>query len=96
MSLGDIKPASLLEVESLIWKDLYLVARCRLSPDDMVQHVLDHIIDTNSLESLGRDKHRLRQYFKDKYDPIRDHMDFFQPCEFCYHLSFCIGANALL
>lgn len=82
MSLGDIKPASLRETETLIWKDLYLVARCQLSAEEMFNHVLDHIVPSQDLESFRLDKHRLHRYFKAKYDPIRDHTSFFLLGEF--------------
>ncbi|KAE9383933.1 hypothetical protein BT96DRAFT_1008618 [Gymnopus androsaceus JB14] len=36
MSLGDIKPASLREIETLIWRNLYLVAQCQLSAEEMM------------------------------------------------------------
>lgn len=77
-----IKPASLRETETLIWKDLYLVARCQLSAEEMFNHVLDHILPSQDLESFRLDKHRLHRYFKAKYDPIRDHTSFFLLGEF--------------
>lgn len=81
MSLGDIKPESLREIESLIWKDLYLVARCELSAEEMMQHVLDNIVDPERLASFRLDKSQLRNYFKEKYQPMRDHTGFFLPGE---------------
>lgn len=81
MSLGDIKPESLREIESLIWKDLYLVARCQLSAEKMMEHVLGNIVDPELLASFRLDKSKLRNEFKKKYDPIRDHTGFFFPGE---------------
>lgn len=81
MSLGDIKPASLREIESLIWKDLYLVARCQLSAEEMMEHVLGTIVEPELLESFRMDKFKLRKHLKEKYDPIRDYTSFFYPGE---------------
>ena len=41
LSLGDIKPESLWQLESLIWKHLLQVARCKISPTDMVNIILE-------------------------------------------------------
>lgn len=81
MSLGDIKPDSLREIESLIWKDLYLVARCQLTAEKMMEHVLGSIVEPDVLASFRLDKFKLRDHFKTKYDPIRDHTGFFFPGE---------------
>ncbi|KAE9389205.1 hypothetical protein BT96DRAFT_947038 [Gymnopus androsaceus JB14] len=79
LSLGDIKPASLREIETLIWKNLYLVARCQLSPQEMMDRVLDHIVEPQELESFKYDREKLRTYLNKKFDPIRDHTSFFHP-----------------
>lgn len=52
MHLGDVKPASLREIEVLIWKDLFLVAQCKLSAEDMLNHVLGEIVDPVVLASF--------------------------------------------
>lgn len=93
MSLGDIKPTSLRETESLIWKDLYLVARCQLSAEDMFNHVIDHIVEPKELESFRLDKHRLRRYFAAKYDPIKDHIGFFLPGK-CIDSQVALSTNS--
>lgn len=81
MSLGDIKPDSLCEIESLIWKYLYLVAQCQLSAEKMMEHVLDNIVDPELLASFWLDKSKLQNKFKKKYEPIHDHTGFFFPGE---------------
>lgn len=81
MSLGDIKPPSLRKIESLIWKNLYLVARCQLSAEDMMHCVLNSIVDAETLDSFNGDKHKLHRYFKEKFDPIVAHTSFFFPGE---------------
>jgi len=79
MSLGDIKPASLREIETLIWKNLYLVARCQISAEEMMDRVLDSIVEPKLLGSFRPNKTELHDYFKEKFDPIRDHTGFFFP-----------------
>lgn len=79
MSLGDIKPLSLRKIESTIWRNLYLVARCKLSAKEMVDHVLDSIVNPATLDSFGHDKTELRAFFKREFKPIRDHTSFFFP-----------------
>lgn len=81
MSLGDIKPASLREIETLIWRDLYLVARCQLSAEDMMEHVLGTIVKPELLASFRLNKVKLREHLREKYQPIRDHTGFFFPGE---------------
>lgn len=81
MSLGDIKPASLREIETLIWKNLYHVARCELSAEDMMHNVLNSIIKPQILDSFHGDKHQLHGHFKEKFDSIDDHTGFFFPGE---------------
>lgn len=81
MSLGDVKPASLRKIESFIWKNLYLVARCQLSAEDMMHCVLDSIVKPEILDSFKGDKHELHRHFKKEFDPIDDHTGFFFPGE---------------
>lgn len=81
MSFGDIKPASLRRVETLIWKYLYLVARNQMPAEEMLEHVIHSIVPQEVLENFGRDKYRLRCYFKENFDAIRDHTSFFFPGE---------------
>lgn len=82
MSLGDVKPPSLRKIESLIWKDLYLVARCQLSAEDMMEHVLGTVVRPERQASFRLNKAKLREYLREKYQPIRDHTGFFFPGEF--------------
>lgn len=91
MSLGDIKPASLREIETLIWKNLYLVARCQLTPEEMMNRVLDSIIEPDIFDSFYKDKARLHDFLQKKFHPIRDYTSFFFPGEnlpwsFCHVL----------
>lgn len=79
MSLGDIKPASLRAIETVIWKNLYLVARCKLSAVEMMNNVLDSIVEPTVLDTFHFDKMKFRSFFKDKFDPILDHTGFFFP-----------------
>lgn len=79
LSLGDIKPASLREIETIIWKNLYLVARCQLDAQAMMDRVLDHIVEPQELQKFKFDKEKLRMYLNKKFDPIRDHTSFFHP-----------------
>lgn len=82
MHLGDVKPASLREIEVLIWKDLFLVTQCKLSAEDMLNHVLGEIVDPVVLVSFRMDRHKLRDHFQEKFQPKRDHLGFFIPSEF--------------
>jgi len=77
--LGDIKPKSLRKIETLIWQDLFAVARCQLDPEQMADHVLDSIVEPAVLEKMSRSKHALRQHFKTNFDPVLDHTSFFFP-----------------
>ena len=77
MSLGDIKPASLREIETLIWRNLYLVARCQLSAEEMMHRVLDTIVDAPILISGNKDE--LNTFFANKFGSIENHTGFFFP-----------------
>lgn len=91
MSFGDIKPPSLRRVETLIWKYLYLVARNQMKPEEMMELVIHSIVPQEVLENFGRDKHRLRRYFRENFDPIRDHTSFFFPgAFFTFRFHSCI------
>lgn len=79
MSLGDIKPASLQVIETVIWTNLYLVARCQLSAVEMMNNVLDSVVEPTVLDAFHFDKMKFRSFFKDKFDPILDHTGFFFP-----------------
>lgn len=81
MCLGDIKPASLREIETLIWKNLYLVARCQLSAEEMIDRVLDSIVEPHVFQSFNKDKAKLHDFLQKKFHPIRDHTSFFFPGE---------------
>ena len=48
----------------------------------MVNNVLDHIISPDKLDTLHGDIRLLRAYFKEKFDPIKDHTGFFFPGKF--------------
>ncbi|KAF5343519.1 hypothetical protein D9757_014940 [Collybiopsis confluens] len=77
LMLGDIKPPSLRDLENLIWENLFLVSRRQLLPEALVDRVLDSIIDPSILQNL--DNRALHEYFKAKFDPIRDYTGFFFP-----------------
>lgn len=81
MSIGDVKPPSLQALESVIWKNLYLVAHCQLSAEDMLKHVFDSIVEPQLLASFRQDKHRLHRHFREHFDPIEDYTGFFFPGE---------------
>lgn len=81
MSLGDVKPASLRNIESLIWKDLYLVARRQLSAEDMMEDVLGTVVPPERQASFRLNKTKLREHLREKYQPILDHTGFFFPGE---------------
>ncbi|KAF5361225.1 hypothetical protein D9757_013232 [Collybiopsis confluens] len=68
LTLGDIKPPSLRDLENLIWENLFLVSRRQLLPEALVDRVLDSIIDPSILQNL--DNRALHKYFKAKFDPI--------------------------
>lgn len=91
MNLGDIKPRSLREIEALIWKNLYLVARCELTAKEMMDRVLDSIVNPELLDSFRKDRHKLRKHFKEKFDPIRDHTGFFFPGKSTILEYFCLS-----
>lgn len=82
MSIGDVKPASLRALESIIWKNLYLVACCRLSAEDMLKRVLDSVVDPLILASFRQDKHRLHRHFREHFNAIDDYTGFFFPGEY--------------
>lgn len=79
MTFGDKKPASLRTVETLIWRDLYLVARNEMKAEDMLEHVIHSIVPQEVLESFKGDKHRLHDHFKEAFDELRDQTNFFFP-----------------
>lgn len=41
--------------------------------------VLDSIVEPEVLDTFHFDKMKFRSFFKDKFDPIRDHTGFFIP-----------------
>lgn len=98
MSLGDVKPASLRKIETVIWKNLYLVARCQLTATEMMNRVLDNIVDPQELAGFHFDKVKFREFFKKKYDHMDHHTSFFFPGTvdclsflhrfLCHHLAF--------
>lgn len=96
MSLGDIKPLSLRKIESTIWRNLYLVAQCKLSAKEMVDHVLNSIVDPATLKSFGHDKTELCAFFKREFEPICDHMSFFFPGKVYSSFVVLIALNTLL
>ena len=83
-----MKPVSLRELETTIWKNLFLVARCKLDAETMVDHVLDSIITPSVLNTFQGITSRLHQHFVTAFDPIRDHISFFLPGTSLYLLFF--------
>lgn len=79
MCVGDTKPEPLRKIEALIWKNLYLVARCRMTPADLMNIVLDSIVDPTVLEGFHMDKIKFRDYFKTRFDSIENHKSYFFP-----------------
>lgn len=79
LSLGDMKPLSLRQLETLIWTNLFLVSRREISASEMISRVLDTIIDGETISSFHGDANALRDYFRRKYDPVEDHISFFHP-----------------
>lgn len=77
MTIGDVKPLSLRELESDIWKYLYLVSRGEMQAERMVEIVLDSMVEPPVLNSFRFDKEALFKHFREKFDPIRDHTGFF-------------------
>lgn len=79
MCVGDTKPAPLRKIEALIWKNLYLVARCRMTPAELMNTVLDSIVEPTVLEGFHMDKIKFRDYFKSRFDSIENHKSYFFP-----------------
>jgi hypothetical protein len=79
LCLGDIKPHSLRELETLIWKKLLLVSQRKITPQKMIDLVLDSVVDANTLVSFRLSNHALHKYINAKFDPVRDHTSFFFP-----------------
>lgn len=79
LSLGNIRPASLRNIEALIWKDLVLVSEQRLTAQEMIDHILDNIIDPETLASFNCMNKPLHSYLWSKFDPLKDHLSFFFP-----------------
>ena len=60
-------------------EELFGVARCEITAEEMVDRVLDSVMDPNVLESCCHDPRKVHDYFCQKFNAIRDHIGFFFP-----------------
>ncbi|KIK51249.1 hypothetical protein GYMLUDRAFT_64930 [Collybiopsis luxurians FD-317 M1] len=76
LSLGDIKPAYLLQLETLIWKNLVLISRCKITAETMIDNVLNSIVDHNTFASFRGNIESFRAHFWKQFDPVKHHTSF--------------------
>ncbi|KAF5365357.1 hypothetical protein D9757_013777 [Collybiopsis confluens] len=83
LTLGDMKPESLRSIETYIWRNLSLVSRRQLTPEAMIDLVLDSVISPKVTATfLSEDtkfKKDLRKHFSSFFDEERDDTLFFFP-----------------